>query len=72
MKLLPMMPLLLMSEMHASKLLASEKTCFCIFSLSGWIYCDVLLIRVWLCRCGWNGRKAWERSGWLGEVPEGL
>ena len=32
----------------------------------------VLLIRVWLCRSDWNGRKAWTRFEWLGEVPEGL
>ena len=29
------------------------------------------LIRVWLCRDGAKGEKAWERSGWLGEVPRG-
>ena len=31
----------------------------------------LFLIRVWLCRGGAKGEKAWERSGGLGEVPEG-
>jgi hypothetical protein len=30
----------------------------------------LFLIRVWLCRGGAKGEKAWERSGGLGEVPE--
>jgi len=29
----------------------------------------LVLIRFWLCRGGSKGRKAWERSGGLGEVP---
>ena len=29
----------------------------------------VFLIRVWLCRGGAKGEKAWERLGGLGKVP---
>ena len=57
-------------KMHESNLLASQKTCFCIFSLSGWSDCDFVLIRVWLCRCDAEGREALERLGRLGEVPK--
>ena len=42
---------------------------FLYFFLSGWSDCDFVLIRVWLCGGGAEGRKAWERSRRLGEVP---
>jgi hypothetical protein len=29
----------------------------------------MLLIRVWLCRSDWNGRKAWERLGMARRGP---
>ena len=57
--------------MHEFKLLLLKRTLFLYFCLSGWSDYDFVLIRVWLCRGGAKGEKAWERSGGLGEVPEG-